>query len=125
MGGPFLWPSECMINCLTVHSKLGSCRYMSDAAKRMLPLAPASQLSVTTTPSPRFDHPQVLLLGVEPESAAMLREAGFNVTTGSFGVPYRVPLGDRVVPVIPNGALPDNYGEQEIVVIDLVPRTVL
>lgn len=74
------------------------------------------------TPVSHFDHPQVLLLDVDTASELALREAGFNISTGSFGTPYKIAARDGMQQVIENGHLPANYTEQEIIIADLVSR---
>jgi len=76
-------------------------------------------LDVAATPAPRFAHPQVMLLDVEPAAATFLQEAGFNVSTGSFGTTYGVRAEDGIQQVIMNGNLPSNYTEQEVVIVNL------
>ncbi len=85
-----------------------------------------NKLSQNESPntSPKFPHPKILLIDVDPESERILKAEGYNVTLGSFGAPYRVPKSDQFSPVIVHSNLP-NYTEQEIVVIDLIPRRIL
>ena len=73
----------------------------------------------------RYSRPKVFLIDIEDEAARALKEQGYNVSIGSFGAPYRVPKSDKFVPVIVNGDIPPDFGEQEIVVVDICPRTVL
>ena len=68
----------------------------------------------------KYYRPKILLIDLDADSEEVLKAAGFNISSGSFGVPYRVKISDDFVPVIPNGALPDDYSEQEIVVVNLV-----
>lgn len=56
-------------------------------------------------------------VGLETEE--LLKREGYNVTTGSFGSPYKVQERAEVEPIITNGELPVFYTEKEIVVIDL------
>ncbi len=69
----------------------------------------------------KFPRPKILLMDMEDETEVVLKAAGYNVSTGSFGVPYKVPKSDSFQPVIANGKLPPGFTEQEIIVIDLVP----
>jgi len=69
---------------------------------------------------PKYPKPKILLIDLKDDSEVKLRGAGFNIESGSFGRPYRVPKGDKYVPVVPNHNL-RNCEEQEIVVIDMVP----
>ena|SRR5215211_2549333 len=68
---------------------------------------------------PKYPKPKILLLDLESEVESILKDAGYNVTSGSFGVPYKVPRYDSRSPVIPNGSLP-NFTEQEVVVMNLM-----
>lgn len=87
--------------------------------KGALSLKTTPMLDVAATPAPRFAHPQVMLLDVEPAAATFLQEAGFNVSTGSFGTTYGVRAEDGIQQVIMNGNLPSNYTEQEVVIVNL------
>jgi hypothetical protein len=76
---------------------------------------------MTTEPAnPKYQHPKILLIDTIPEIAKTLETEGYNVSSGTFGTPYRVQKGSGYRPVVVNPSLP-NYTEQEIVVIDLVP----
>ena len=68
--------------------------------------------------SPKYPKPKILLLDVASQVEKNLRGAGFNVVSGSFGKPYRVPKSDAVQPVIGKPSLP-NYKEKELVIVDL------
>lgn len=70
-------------------------------------------------PAPlKYPKPRILLVDTPPEAEEQLTKAGFNVTSGTFGRPYRVKKSDGLQPVITGADLPD-YTEQEVVVIDL------
>jgi hypothetical protein len=71
--------------------------------------------------SPRYHHPKILLIDMKDDAETLLKSEGYNVAAGSFGVPYRVQKADQLFPVIINGALPPNFAEQEIFIIDLLP----
>lgn len=69
-------------------------------------------------PRVKFPRPKVLLVDVDVEAAQKLREAGYNVTVGSFGTPYSVPQSGQLRQVIsPRHVLP-NHTEAEIIVVD-------
>jgi hypothetical protein len=68
--------------------------------------------------APRFLKPKILLVDLPDALTRELREAGFNVQSGSFGRPYSVPQGDGFLPIVRDADLP-NYTEQEVIVIDL------
>jgi hypothetical protein len=74
---------------------------------------------------PKFPRPKILLIDIEDDAASILKAEGYSIATGSFGKPYRVEKGDGFHPVIMNGSLPQNYAEQEIVVIDLAGFDIL
>lgn len=68
---------------------------------------------------PKYPKPKILLIDLKDDTEALLRKAGYNVSSGSFGIPYRVPRSDEFQPVIPNGQLAD-VEEQEVIFIDLL-----
>ncbi len=74
--------------------------------------------------TPRYPRLKIMLIDMKDQSEAVLKKEGYNITSGSFGVLYKVEKGDGYVPVIPNFNLP-NFTEQEIIVIDLVPAKTL
>ncbi len=71
----------------------------------------------------KYPRPKILLVDV-PEAKDLLEVEGYNVSTGSFGYPYMVPMSDDYTPVIPNGEL-YGFSEQEVVVVNLKPTHVL
>lgn len=76
-------------------------------------------------PGPKYHKPLILLLDLEDETQAALEAAGYNVSTGSFGKPYRVDKSDDFEPVITNATFPANFAEHEVVVVDLEPWNTL
>jgi hypothetical protein len=84
-------------------------------------------MSVTSAElsKPKYYYPKILLIDLENEIKAALKAEGYNVESGSFGVPYRVPKADKLFPVITNGSLPSNLTESEIIIIDLIPADFL
>ncbi len=82
-------------------------------------------LKYNDPPILKYPRPKILLVDMKDETGTVLKAEGYNVTTGSFGTPYRVVMQDNFVPVIVNGFLPIDFTEQEIVVIDLVPAKAL
>jgi hypothetical protein len=73
----------------------------------------------------KYPQPKILLIDMPSHAEVMLREAGYNVSVGSFGTPYKVPKTDKLLPVINHSALPINFTEQDIVVVDLaLPKAV-
>lgn len=73
-------------------------------------------------PVVKYPQPKILLIDMTEDVETGLRAKGLNITTGSFGTPYTVPKSNNLQPVIPNGYMPPNYTEQEIVIIDLTPK---
>lgn len=71
---------------------------------------------------PKWPHPKILLIDLDEDVAIALKAEGYNISIGSFGLPYKVPKNDGRQPVIFNGAKLPNHTEQEIFVIDLLSR---
>ena len=72
----------------------------------------------------KYDKPKILLIDMPEEAANGLLKQGHNVSVGSFGNPYKVPLSDSYQPVLGNGKLP-NVTEQEVIIIDLEQPEIL
>lgn len=72
----------------------------------------------------KYDKPKILLIDTPEEATNALLNQGYNVSTGSFGNPYKVTQDDSYTPVICNGKLP-NVTEQEIIIIDLEEQEIL
>ncbi len=86
---------------------------------------PASSESASPSPAKlKHPRPKILLIDITDESASVLKAGGYNVVSGSFGNPYEVTKNDSYQPVVSESALP-NFTEQEIVIIDLAPVTVM
>ena len=83
-------------------------------------MTPRIPVEILKPPVPRYPRPKILLIDMRDESEAVLKAEGYNVRSGSFGVPYQVPKNDTFEPVIINGQVPI-FTEQEIIVIDLAP----
>jgi len=66
----------------------------------------------------KFPRPKILLVDLPQAAADGLTLAGYRVRSGTFGRPYRVPVGDGYRPVVEQATLPE-YPEQEIVVVNL------
>lgn len=81
-------------------------------------------LEATAQLVPKYPQPKILLLDMQEETETILKAAGYQITVGSFGVPYKVNQCDGLAPVITNDNLPWNLAEQEIIVIDLLPNTI-
>ena len=74
--------------------------------------------------TPKYPNPTTLLIDIKDDTHDVLKDAGFNVSFGTFGVPYRVPKQDGYLPVVPNHEIPD-CEEKEIIVVDLAPDNAL
>lgn len=69
----------------------------------------------------KYPQPNILLVDLDSETKTILEAKGYNVSSGSFGVPYKVSQDDSYAPVIVNGDLTkSSVSEQDIVVVDLV-----
>src|SRR4051794_9966547 len=69
----------------------------------------------------QYPKPKILLMDAPYDCFKTLEQDGFNVARGSFGVVY--PLsGDGYEPVTSTAKVPENYAEQDIVVVDMVHR---
>ena len=84
--------------------------------------APAEPPMETGCKTPKYQHPKILLIDTAPEIAEALKEEGYNTSTGTFGTPYKVPKKSGYEPVVMNASLPNYITEQEIIVVDLVPK---
>lgn len=60
------------------------------------------------------------MIDATPDIAETLGDEGYNVSSGTFGAPYKVQMDSGYQPVVMNSRLPI-YTEQEIVIVDLVP----
>jgi len=67
---------------------------------------------------PKYQKPKILLIDLPEETLSLVQSAGFNAVSASFGTPYTKP-NNNYLPVIPNDHLPDDYTEQEVIIIDL------
>jgi hypothetical protein len=66
----------------------------------------------------KYPKPHILLMNVENSISKHLENAGFDVDSGFFGIPYNSPAG-RDDSVYANYYFPPHLAEKEIVVIDL------
>ena len=80
-----------------------------------------SKLAVKTHDAQFHKHPKILLIDIKDESEKLLKSAGFNVESGTFGNPYKVTKSAKYLPISFNAKLP-NYQEQELIIIDLAPN---
>lgn len=73
------------------------------------------------TTSIKYPRPNILLVDLDVATEATLQAEGYNVSSGSFGTPYKVPKKDTLIPVINNGNLmKSSVSEQEIVIVNLL-----
>lgn len=76
---------------------------------------------LTESSTTKYQHPKILLIDTEPEIATALKKEGCNISSGTFGTPYKVQKDSGYQPVVMKASLP-NYTEQEIIIVDLVPE---
>ena len=86
---------------------------------------PTLNSSSGVIPQIKYPHPKILLLDLQDDICSALKGEGYNISIGSFGTPYQVQKNDSYLPVIVNGKIPRDHAEQEIIIINLVPRDVL
>jgi hypothetical protein len=67
--------------------------------------------------APKYPRPKILLMDLEAKVEETLKRAGYNVETGSFGAPVKVPAERKHVAVPVARAAP-NETEQEVIVLD-------
>lgn len=70
--------------------------------------------------TPKYPRPKILLMDLDAETEDTLKRAGYNVETGSFGAPVKVPARSEHLSVPIARAAP-NETEQEIIVLDNGP----
>jgi hypothetical protein len=66
---------------------------------------------------PKYPQPKILLMDLEAEVEETLKQAGYNVETGSFGAPVKVSAEPEYA-LVPLARSSPNETEQEIVVLD-------
>lgn len=67
----------------------------------------------------KYQHPKILLIDMAEDAAQVLEAKGYNISVGSFGDPYKVKQKNDLFPLCSSFSLPDDYKEQEIIVIDM------
>ncbi len=72
----------------------------------------------------KYDKPKILLIDLPEGCLNTIKQAGYNVLSGTFGSPYKVKKSDDYVPVIGTPELP-NVNEREIIIIDLTQPQIL
>lgn len=68
--------------------------------------------------SPKFTKPRVMLIDIDQRTVQCLRDAGFNVTTATFGLPRQVERSGKVYPVDRSWADLPGHEEQELLMIN-------
>lgn len=72
---------------------------------------------------PKYPKPKILLVDMPPKCAQVLEDAGYNVSVGTFGLPYRVIASDELFYVpLDSYHLPNSF-EQEIVIVNTLCPT--
>ena len=89
--------------------------------KKPAPKPSSKQPIETESAAPKYQHPKILLIDTESEISETLKKEGYNVSSGTFGTPYKVQKESGYQPVVVKASLP-NYTEQEIIIVDLVPE---
>jgi hypothetical protein len=72
--------------------------------------------------TPKYRRPKILLVDTNGAVAEALEKEGYNVSSGTFGTPYKVEKSANYLPIQADPSLP-NYTEQEVVIVDLVSRS--
>jgi len=72
---------------------------------------------------PKFAKPKIFLVDIDEAVHDSLRDAGFNVSTGTLGSPRLVERSDNIFPVDHSWAKLDGFAEQEIVFVNSAQPT--
>ncbi len=75
-------------------------------------------------PQPKYEKPKVLLVDIPVEAEESLTRMGFNICAASFGCPHEITSERKWQEVYPNSAFPPDFGENDIVVINLNTKEV-
>ncbi|PZU91957.1 MAG: hypothetical protein DCE90_19120 [Pseudanabaena sp.] len=67
----------------------------------------------------KYQNPKILLVNMHEDARASLEGLGYNVFPASLGYPYIVKQENRFFPLVSKHEVPQNYKEQDIVVIDM------
>ncbi len=73
----------------------------------------------------KYPIPRILLIDLDAQVQANLRQAGFNVISGTFGSPYRVNRQYTHFEVRQNRKLPKEYSDSHVVVLNLTAPQIL
>jgi len=79
---------------------------------------PGGDVDAVTQGGPVHQKPKILAIDIPKACAEALRKAGYNISEGSFGVPYRVPKTGALSVVSCQSAAIPNRDEQEIVIVN-------
>lgn len=85
-----------------------------------VPAAERAELATAPAAVPRHPRPKILVIEA-PHIAAVLRDRGYAVDTGTFGTVQSVPVSNGYWPAESDASLP-GHTEKEIVVVDLEAR---
>jgi hypothetical protein len=66
-----------------------------------------------------FEKPKILLIDLHEDSETILKISKLNISNGSFGNIYKIRKADGYLPIIDNSRLPEDFAEQDIIIIDL------
>lgn len=80
-------------------------------------LAHQSENFQSNNAAPRFMHPKIMLIDLEIETEEALSRKGYNVTSDTFGIPYKVQRSSGLYHIDIHQIT--DHEEQEILVMDL------
>ena len=75
--------------------------------------------------SPKFDRPNILLIDMDRKCEAALSSAGYNVSMGTFGIPFEVPRSDALYRASLDSHCLPNLEEQDIIILNMAPPSAL
>lgn len=87
--------------------------------KKPLPKIADEEALAAESATQKYQHPKILVIDMAPEISETLRKEGYNVSSGTFGTPYKIEKDSGYQPVVVKASLP-NCTEQEIIIVDLV-----
>ncbi|KXB07062.1 hypothetical protein AKJ51_02135 [candidate division MSBL1 archaeon SCGC-AAA382A20] len=67
---------------------------------------------------PKYEKPKIMMLDMPKACTKTLQKAGYNMTEGSFGLPYKVKRSDKPKYVSLDSRNLPNYEEQEIIFVN-------
>ncbi|MBC7076862.1 MAG: hypothetical protein H5T92_00910, partial [Synergistales bacterium] len=81
---------------------------------------PKTSVPTETSTTPKYPKPKILLIDLDNHCAEVLQDAGYNVSIGTFGIPYRVKRSSDLHYVSLSACRFPNYEEQEIVIANIM-----